>query len=146
MKDIAKDLEDRLALLHVRWEVAFWAFTNRPDFAGMAAVLEHGLHDGDETCVKMVQAIVDPADMDSAEFWGTPLGVLLFAAGGYPRDMVPQSVVVSLLRCSRQYVHELIVSKKLLSVATPVGSTVTRMVDAKGVQALVKKKIDKLVK
>ena len=146
MKDIVKDLEDRLALLNVRHEVAFAMFTGHYPYPEVAARLEEGLHEGNQDTVKRVQAVVDPADMDSAEFWATPLGVLLFAAGGYPRPMVPQAVVVSVLRCSRQYVHELLVSKKLLSVATPVGSTVTRMVDAKGVQALVKKKIDRLVK
>lgn len=145
MKDIKQDLIDRMALLRVRYEVAFTDFVARPEFEARAAVIEEGLHQGLDSAVRMAQAIVDPAELDGTAFWATPLGVLLFAAGGYPRGQVPQPVVTCVLHCSRQYVHELIGKGKLTVVPQPVGSVTMRLVDAEGVKALVKKKLDKLV-
>lgn len=146
MKDIRQDLEDRLALLRVRYEVAFQApFAAPAPIDTLASVLENGMHNGLDSAVRMVRALVDPCELESAKFWGTPLGVLLFSAGGYTDLACPQTVAASVLRCSRQYVHELIVSGKLLSVAPPVGSTSGRMVESAGVRVLVMKKLDRLV-
>lgn len=146
MKDIRQDLADRLALLRVRYEVAFFApFASTPDYEQLAGVLENGMHNGLSSAVEMVRALVDPGELESAKFWGTPLGVLLFSAGGYTDLACPQTVAAAVLRCSRQYVHELIVSGKLLSVAPPVGSTSGRMVESAGVRVLVMKKLDRLV-
>lgn len=146
MKDIRQDLADRLALLRVRYEVAFCALlASTPDYEGLAGVLENGLHSGLDHAVEMVRALVDPGELESAKFWGTPLGVLLFSAGGYTDLACPLAVATAVLRCSRQYVHELIVSGKLLPVAPPVGSTSGRMVESARVRVLVKKKLDRLV-
>jgi hypothetical protein len=145
MKDIRQDLEDRLALLRVRYEVAFHVKGGHWPIGPLAAALENGMHNGLDSAVRMVRALVDPGELESAKFWGTPLGVLLFSAGGFTDLACPQTVAAAVLRCSRQYVHELIVSGKLLSVAPPVGSTSGRMVESAGVRVLVMKKIDRLV-
>lgn len=151
MKDIRQDLEDRLALFDLRHNIVFALFggddlVGGPEmYAYIAGKLEEGLHEGSPDTVKSVRALIDPGELDSAKFWGTPLGVLLFSAGGYVPLACPQTVAAAVLRCSRQYVHELIVSGKLLSVAPPVGSTSGRMVESAGVRVLVMKKLDRLV-
>jgi len=147
MKDIKQDLTDRLLLLRNRYEVAFHTASDAGprEIELYAGVIEKGLHDGLESALRAARAIIDPADMDTAAFWGTPLGVLLFAAGGFTGLAVSQTIAASVLHCSRQYVHELVVSGKLLSLAPPVGSTGGRMVESAGVRVLVMKKLDRIV-
>lgn len=146
MKDVAKDLEDRLALLRVRYEVAFYALSIHSPLEPIVESLESGLHDSLHSAVERVRALVDPAELESSKFWGTPLGVLLFAAGGHLGPSVSQAIASAVLHCSRQYVHELVVCGKLLSIAPPVGSTTARLVSTEGVRTLARKKIDRLVK
>lgn len=150
MKDIRQDLIDRLALLDLRHNVVFGPFGGDDPsgdvmHAYIAAKVEAGLHANKPGTVEIVRGIVDPAEMSTAKFWATPLGVLLFSAGGYTDLACSQTVAAAVLRCSRQYVHELIVSGKLLSVAPLVGSTSGRMVESAGVRVLVMKKLDMLV-
>lgn len=119
MKDITKDLYDRLALLHNRYVVVFVALATRTAgisdsyFVGIAAALEEGLRTGDADSVAMVRGVVDPAELDRAEFWGTPLGRLLFVAGGYQGQTVTQTMAAGLLGCSRQWVNAMVAEGKL---------------------------------
>jgi len=150
-KDVQQDLIDRMALLDTRHNVAFHAYGGDDPVGDamyplIAEKIQVGLWDRDPAVLVQVRAIVDPGDMRTAAFWQTPLGVLLFAAGGFPTREMPQSLAATVLGCSRQYVHELIVSGKLLSAPSPAGSRGGRMVDAEGVAALLRRKLDKLVK
>jgi len=142
MKDIKQDLFDRMMLLRSRYEVAFHSASDSTDWeiAKYAGVIEKGLHDGLDTAVRAVRAVVDPADMSGTAFWSTPLGALTFAAGGYSTDdmTVSQAFAAGVLGCSRQNVHDL-TRKGTLPV-------VGRMVRVGDVRALLRDKLDKLVK
>ena len=144
MKDIKQDLTDRLALLRVRYEVAFAApFAAPAPIDTLASVLENGMHNGLDSAAKMVRALVDPCELESAKFWGTPLGALFFAAGGFPGQEMPQTLAASVLGCSRQYVSSLVKDGKL---ATPSAAASRRkVVSAEAVRDLLRAKLDKFV-
>lgn len=142
MKDIKQDLTDRALLLRSRYEAAFGVGSDRDDrwcelYAG---VVEKGLHDSPESALRAVRAIVDPAEMGTAAFWRTPLGVLVFAAGGYPNETLPQTLAALVLGCSRQYVSEMVKTGKL---AAPHAES--RMVGSAAVRDLLRRKLDRLV-
>lgn len=114
MKDPVTDLTDRLALLRVRYEVAFHSPFALPGPVGpLAATLEEGLRNGMDTAVRMARAVVDPAEMDRAEFWGTALGRLMFAAGGHSGQVCTQATAAAVLGCSRQWVSAMVAEGKL---------------------------------
>ncbi len=141
MKDVKQDLTDRLLLLRSRYEVAFRADAGTGLAAeDLAAVVEAGLHDNLESALAAAHAIVDPADLATVAFWQTPLGVLLFAAGGFPHADLPQTLAARVLGCSRQYVSEMVKSGKL---AAPHAKS--RLVSAYGVRELLRRKLDKFV-
>lgn len=79
----------------------------------------------DETAVKIMRAFVDSADLLSADFWRTPLGRLMFAAGGFGPDseMVGQSFAGGVLGFSRQRVAQLVADGRLTraGVMVPAG-------------------------
>jgi len=145
MKDIKQDLTDRLLLLRSRYEVAFYtrADATARDAPTFAAVVEAGLHDGLDSALTVVRAVVDPAEMRAPAFWQTPLGALFFAAGGFPGQEMPQTLAASVLGCSRQYVSSLVKDGKL---ATPSAAASRRkVVSAEAVRDLLRAKLDKFV-
>jgi len=152
MKNITTDLADRLALLHVRHNVVFGlAGPSLPDFVAKqfmttAHILAEGLRAEDPDTVAKVRGVVDPAELSGTSFWITNLGRLLFMAGGYGNGQVTQALAAGVLGCSRQWVHELVASRKLLSAPAPVGAVPARAVDAEQVRGLLKAKLDRPVK
>jgi excisionase family DNA binding protein len=145
MKDIKQDLIDRLLLLRSRYEVAFHVNSDAGprEIELYAGVIEKGLHDGLDSALRAVRAIVDPADTATAAFWQTPLGVLFFAAGGFEADEMPQTLAASLLGCSRQYISEMVKNGKLVNPGT--GAARRRMVRSEAVRELLRRKLDRFV-
>jgi hypothetical protein len=94
--------------------------------------------------VAVARSLVDPAEQAGREFWATPLGHLLFAAGGYPHDEMPQSYAAGLLGCSRQWVHALVTSGQVRSDVS--ARSAVRKVNAADIRTLLKTRIDQLVK
>jgi hypothetical protein len=128
MKTITDDLAARLALLHTRYQVVMGEFTaaeadrlpidHAADFyADAAAMLESGLRAAVPDAIGKVRAVVDPADLDRAEFWGTELGRLLFVSGGYVGETITQAATAGLLGCSRQWVNAMVADGKLTPAA-----------------------------
>lgn len=142
MKDTITDLYDRMALLHNRYTVVFQTppamAALEPQFAS-AVLLDEALRGGAEKAVQVTRAVVDPADLDRAEFWGTPLGRLLFTAGGYTGETCTQTVAAGVLGCSRQWVNAMVAERKLASAAD-------RGVYVAQVRGILKARIDRLVK
>lgn len=138
MKDVKKDLADRMAMLHARYLTAFTAITllDEPPFDEIAKAMENGLWADDRNTVQRVRSVVDPADLDRPEFWATKLGRLLFAAGGYNDTSITRTHAALLLGCSRQWIHEL-VSRGTLQ-ASPSRTAVDREVYVTEVQNLLK--------
>jgi len=150
MKDTITDLADRLAMLHIRAQVVLGHFSSDEvdwfpvDHAAnfyreAAAMLEGGLREGHPDAIGKVRAVVDPGDLDRAELWGTPLGRLLFTAGGYTGETCTQTVAASVLGCSRQWVNAMVAEHKLASAAD-------RGVYVAQVRGMLKARIDRLVK
>jgi hypothetical protein len=91
-----------------------------------------------------VRAVVDPGDLDAhADFWSTPLGRLLFAAGGFKHEFISQVTAAAVLRLSRQRIHQLLAQGQLRHVTDAIGYRVIRAEDAR---ALLKSKLDEDVK
>lgn len=121
MKEPVTDLADRLALLAIRHCVALNTIAAAPP--------PHVLHTFAEemvaalrtsypvAAVARVRAVVDPGDMDRADFWGTPLGRLLFLADGYGRETCSQAVAAAVFGCSRQWVSAMVAEEKLAPAA-----------------------------
>ncbi len=145
-KDTITDLCERLHMLWLRYNVVFREPTHAsPPYIPMAESLARGLLAEDKGAVVVTRSLVDLADTDRAEFWATPLGRLLFVAGGYGDETLTQSVASALLGCSRQWVHALVVKGDLDSF--PVDSKPgVRRVLVDQVRPLVKAKLDRLVK
>jgi hypothetical protein len=117
MKDTITDLCERLDLLRLRYNIAFGiiglpAAAARP-YIPMAEAISRGLLDADPAAMNITRALVDPAEMYRPEFWGTPLGRLLFAAGGFPQQTCTQTVAAVVLGCSRQWVSAMVAEEKL---------------------------------
>ena len=143
MKDIVKDLADRMALLRVRHDVVFVQVGHpaNPEYLSLAEALYEGLLAGDPVAVARARAVVDPADLDRKDFWATSLGRLMFAAGAFGSGMIGRGFAAGILGCSRQWVHELVTSGRL--TRSP-GSAV--LVSADDVREVLKTRIDSLVK
>jgi hypothetical protein len=142
-KDTTSDLCERMDLLCLRFNIVFGvvglpAVAARP-YIPMAEAISRGLLTADRAAVNVTRALVDPAEMDRPEFWATPLGRLLFAAGGYVPKTCTQTVAAAVLDCSRQWVSAMVAEHKL-SVAEGRGVYVEE------VRALLKSRIDRLVK
>jgi hypothetical protein len=127
MKDAVSDLADRLAMLYTRSQVVFgsWAFGATPTdrlliehaanfYREAAAYLRKGLTEGHPDAIGKVRAVIDPADMDRSEFWATPLGRLMFAAGAWWQgETCTQAVAAAVLGCSRQWISAMVAEGKL---------------------------------
>lgn len=140
VKEIVTDLCDRLHLLRLRYDVVFCEPTHdNPPYVPMAEALVRGLREGRKTAVVLVRSLIDPADMEKAEFWGTPLGRRLFLAGGHPDVGISQATAAALMGCSRQWISMMIKEGKL-------SSGVVGGVYAEEVREVLKARIDRLVK
>lgn len=148
MKDTITDLADRLAMLHTRAQVVLGDFSSDEvdwlpaDHAAhfyrdAAAILAAGLREGHPDAIGKVRAVVDPADLDRPEFWGTPLGRLLFVAGGFTGETLTQTGAAGLLGCSRQWVNAMVAEGKLAPAAD-------RGVYAEQVREVLKARVERL--
>jgi excisionase family DNA binding protein len=142
MKLAAEDIADRLGMLNVRYAVAFCtiATPDDPKYRELAESLETALVRQDPEAVSRVRALVDHAELGKAAFWATPLGILLFYAGGFTSEEMPQTLAASLLGCSRQYVSELVKKGKLPTSRYGVRGG---MVQSEAVRQLLIHKLDK---
>jgi hypothetical protein len=119
MTDIITDLCERMHVLHLRHLVVFEP--SHPADGGRvidmyvprAEALVRGLIDSDHAAVVIVRSLVDPGDMGEPTFWGTPLGRLLFCAGGYERQTCTQTEAAAVLGCSRQWISAMVGEGKL---------------------------------
>lgn len=139
-KDAVTDLCERMHTLWQRAQTVFGQLDiphNIP-YIPLAESLLRGLADGDGLAVPHIRALVDPAEMDRPEFWGTNLGRLLFAADG---GAVPisQTVAAAVLGCSRQWVSAMVNEGKL----TATGAS--RGVYSDEVRRVLKARVDRLV-
>jgi hypothetical protein len=137
--DIISDLCERLDLLRLRNNIVFGVLDPLPrGFVPHAESLARGLLAEDQDAVHVVRALIDPAELSLTSFWLSPLGRLLFAVGGYPRETVPQGVAAAVLGCSRQWVNAMIAKGKLPPAAKD------REVYYQHVRAMVKAKLESL--
>ena len=114
-KSVVTDLCERMDTLRLRYNLVFngQSAPDAPPYIPMAEALAKGLTDSDPAAVNIARAVVGFDQLVRAEFWGTPLGRLLFAAGGFPSDMCSQSVAAAVLSCSRQWVSAMLAEGKL---------------------------------
>lgn len=113
--DVITDLCSRLHTLWLRAQVVFGTLDiphNIP-YPPLAEALARGLAAADDVAVAHVRAIVDPAECEKVEFWRTPLGRLLFLAGGHELPHCSQSIAAAVLGVSRQWVSALVARDKL---------------------------------
>lgn len=114
MKDVISDLCDRMDLLRLRYGVVFRSGTlPPPPYIPMAEALSRGLIREDPAAITTAQSLIDPTEMDRPSFWGTPLGRLMFMAGGFPGDTCTQTAAAEVLSCSRQWVCAMVADGKL---------------------------------
>lgn len=141
MKDVISDLCDRMDLIRLRYAVVFRpgaaAIRAAPPYIPMAEALARGLLAEDANAIQIARTLVDPADADRAEFWGTPLGQLMFNAGAYPKKTCTQATAAAVLGCSRQWVSAMVSDGKLC-VAMPRGVFVDE------VRAVLKSRLNRL--
>jgi hypothetical protein len=139
-KTVITDLCERLDLLRLRYGIVFQTLSPAvPPFIPMAEAISRGLAAEDRAAVQITRALVDPTEMDRAEFWGTPLGRLLFLARGYVSGTCTQTVAAAVLDCSRQWVSAMVAEDKLTAAHD-------RGVYAEEVHKILKSRIDRLVK
>lgn len=113
-KDVIADLCERLHVLRLRYQVVFHIATPaNPPYIPMAESLGRGLLDGDRDAMVHVRTLIDPTEMERPAFWGTPLGRLLFASGGYGSSTCTQATAAAVLDCSRQWVSAMVREEKL---------------------------------
>lgn len=145
--DPVTDLCKRLDLLRLRYNIAFMVGPSSvasPPFIPMAEHIVHGLATYEPDAVTVARAIIDTADYmpvsdDTAVFYGSPLGRLFFAAGGFPGDGITHNIAAALLGCSRQWVHTLVRTGRLRS---ETNGERLRKVNAIDVRDMVRAKID----
>lgn len=109
------DLCERMDTLRLRYNLVFNAQVTpaAPPYIPMAEALVQALTIGDPAAVNVARAVVGFDQLTRSEFWGSPLGRLLFAAGGFPSEMCSQSVAAAVLSCSRQWVSAMLAEGKL---------------------------------
>lgn len=144
MKELIPDLCERLHVLHLRHQIVFGELTPaNPPYIPMAETLARGLADEDENAVRIARTLVDMTEMELPDFWGTPLGRLMFAAGCWTTGTVPQLVASKLLGCSRQWIHSMVKKERVGSVPSKTSEAPALLtVELRG---LVKEKLDKSV-
>lgn len=117
-KDPIADLCERMNALHLRYAIVFGGTVvdrvpAAPPYVALAVPLMRGLADGDVQAVTIAKAVVGYAEMAQTEFWGTPLGRLMFVGGCFPADQCSQTVAAAVLECSRQWVSAMLAEGKL---------------------------------
>lgn len=149
--DPVADLCKHFDLLRLRYNIAFGvvgaAAAAAPPFIPMAETIVRGLADADPAAIGVCRAVVDPAlwhplSDDTGSFYGSQLGRLFFAAGGYPETGCTHNVAAAVLGCSRQWIHTLVRTQKLRSAT---GGDRPLKVSVEGVRALLKAKVDSRV-
>lgn len=131
---------NRMDALHLRHAIVFdpkATHANIP-YIPIAEALATGLAEANPTAVIIARALVGPSDLEPGPFWAMPFGQLLFLAGGWREQTVPQAMAASLLGCSRQWVSTL-VRKGELDATTDDA----RRVYVEQVKEMLKAKIDK---
>lgn len=116
MTEVLKDLCERMDLLHLRHAIVFdkdAEFRAGPPYIPMAEALVKGLAAGDTNAATVAKSIIGMAEMQRSEFWGTPLGRLMFAGGCFPSRTCSQAVAAAVLACSRQWVSAMLAEGKL---------------------------------
>lgn len=152
MKTVTADLADRLAMLYTRYCTAYQDLAplrspTEDQYLMMAETFAAGLYAASPDVVARTRALVDPAelaDQTAAGFWSTPLGRVLFAAGGFAEAALSRTLAAGVLDCSRQWIHELVVRGDLQ--AAPSQSGTDRYVYAAKVRTLLIKRLDASVK
>jgi len=143
----ADAIRNRLEALHLRHAIAFQYHTPPKGdlIEGFAEELDERLEHDDELAVIILRALINPEDLATdARFWKTPLGRLLFAAGGFLHETISQSDAAGVLRLSRQRVHQLVQSGRLRSA--PADDRRWMMVRSEDVRLLLRSQLDKHVK
>ena len=137
---------NRMDALRLRYAIVFNPpmVNQAPPFVPLAEALADGLAEGAEMAVRIARALVDFHDLESGAFWAIPFGRLLFLAGGWRRETVPQAVAASVLGVSRQWIHTLVKNSDL-DAADPAYPN-AREVYTDQVRAMLAAKIDKTVK
>ena len=138
-------VRNRMEALHLRHAIAFPYHTPPKDSLvdAFAEEIVERLKRDDALAVTIMKALVDHADLlPDSRFWSTPLGRLLFAAGGYGEELMSQAAAARLLGCSRQWVNDLVALGQL----EVLRSTSAPQVFAAHVRVLLKAKLDTLVK
>lgn len=144
MNEPVKDLCNRMALLHVRYDVVFREPTPaNPPYIPLAEALESGLRGDVPEAVRIARGVVDPADLERPGFWATPLGRLMFSAGCFKGETVTQAFAAGVLGCSRQWVHQMLDSGVLRPGLMELPP---REVRAGDVRVELRAKLDRLVK
>lgn len=137
-KDVITELCERMDLLRLRYAILFRVENPAtPPFVPMAEALARGLLSEDTNAIQITRTLVDPGELHRPDFWGTPLGRLLFLAGGYGQESCTQAVAAQVLSCSRQWVSAMVTEEKL-------GSTDDRGVFVDQVRMVVKHRADRL--
>lgn len=141
LEPVIEEIRKRLDLLQLRYSI-IWPKRTVPSpeaVSECARDVAESLARRDVPAVHIVRALVDPADLAGHPFWSTPLGRLLFAAGGYPCGEMTQATAATVLNLSRQRVHQLVLSGALRSETGGIPSA--RMVRAGDVCDLLRHRI-----
>lgn len=143
-QDVVTDLCERMHTLWLRSQVLFGTtdIPHNVPYIQLAEALLRSLAVGGGTAVPHVRALVDKAEMERPDFWGTDLGRLLFAAdeGAVP---ISQATAAAVLGCSRQWVSAMVNEGKL----TPTdASGLSRGVYSDEVRRILKSRVDRPVK
>jgi len=127
LEPVIEQIRSRMERMHQRYSAIY---PNHPMptsvlLTAFAEEMAERLDRDDKVAVEVMKAVVDPADLHLDDFWRTPLGRLMFAAGAYApdREMVGQSFAAGVLGFSRQRVSQLVASGRLtrVGVMVPVG-------------------------
>jgi hypothetical protein len=146
LEPVVEQIRSRMEQLHLRY-VTIYPNHPMPSLGltpAFAEEMAERLAHGDELSVEVLRAVVDPGDLLDESFWATPLGRLMFAAGGYKRGVMTQTAAAAVLGLSRQRVHQLILSEGLGSDTSV--NPAARMVRVEDVRFLLKPRLDALVK
>jgi hypothetical protein len=117
-KDPIADLCERMDTLRLRYAIVFnppGTLPAAPPYIPMAETIMRGLADQDSHAATVAKSIVGYAEMSRSEFWGTPLGRLMFVGGCFPTESCSQTVAAAVLNCSRQWVSAMVAEGKLTS-------------------------------
>lgn len=117
-KDPIADLCERMDTLRLRYTIVFAGpvaeqIPGAPPYIPLAETIAQGLADQDSYAATVAKSVVGYAEMTRAEFWGTPLGRLMFAGGCFPGEQCSQTVAAYVLSCSRQWVSAMLAEGKL---------------------------------